>query len=274
VPVFRTAAIVAAFALLSACSSSPSAPESFTGLVIQPPAPVQPLADTFPHKRPTFTVTNVPHTGAPATLTYRFDVASDATFGNIAATGTVPEGAAQTSFTPSTDLVSGTMYYWRARASDTAKGVTGDFSASQDFTTINPDNGSFPYTLAVMVPNSCRYPQMVSVDGTLVVSADTLQFQTLNSLGINIARSKHDIVGTILGSAFTAGHPYCDLSVSTNFNLEYGLRVAASFSGAADNNGQLTGAFSGYAECYLSYEDDFHCPESTTPGYTWTLTPH
>src|SRR5579864_1224397 len=49
-----------------------SSPVSFSIgplLVIQPPVPVQPLADSFPHKRPMFTVTNAVHTGPAATLT-------------------------------------------------------------------------------------------------------------------------------------------------------------------------------------------------------------
>jgi hypothetical protein len=50
---------------------------------------VQPLADSFPHKRPTFTVTNAARTGPPATVTYRFDVGTDAAFSNVVATGTV-----------------------------------------------------------------------------------------------------------------------------------------------------------------------------------------
>jgi hypothetical protein len=49
-------------------------------LVFQPPTPVQSLADSFPHKRPTFTVTNAARTGPPAIVTYRFDVGTDAAF--------------------------------------------------------------------------------------------------------------------------------------------------------------------------------------------------
>src|ERR1700676_1277697 len=59
-------------------------------LVFQPPTPVQPLADSFPHKRPTFTVKKEARTGPPATVTYRFDVTTYAAFSSVVATGTVP----------------------------------------------------------------------------------------------------------------------------------------------------------------------------------------
>src|SRR5260221_6207956 len=85
-------------------------------LVIQPPAPVQPLANTFPHKRPTFIVTDATRTGPDATLTYRLDVAPDAAFSTVVASGTVPEGLGQTSFAPTGDLTSVATFYWRAPA--------------------------------------------------------------------------------------------------------------------------------------------------------------
>ena len=81
--------------ILSATSSFSIGPQ----LVIQPPTPVTPLAPTFPHKRPTFTVANATRTGPPATLTYRFEIASDDGFNTLVATATVAETPDQTSFT-------------------------------------------------------------------------------------------------------------------------------------------------------------------------------
>jgi hypothetical protein len=37
----------------------------------------------FPHKRPVFTVANAARTGPPATLTYGFEIASDADFNTL-----------------------------------------------------------------------------------------------------------------------------------------------------------------------------------------------
>lgn len=71
-----------------------SAAESFSigpQLVIQPPTPVQPLADTFPHRRPTFIVMNAVHTGPDATLTYRFNVATDSAFSTVVAAARAPK---------------------------------------------------------------------------------------------------------------------------------------------------------------------------------------
>src|SRR5713226_491784 len=76
-------------------------------LVIQPPVPVQPLSGVFSHKRPTFTVRNASRTGPAATLTYRFEIATDPAFSALVAGTTVPEGRGQTSFTPSVDFMSG-----------------------------------------------------------------------------------------------------------------------------------------------------------------------
>jgi phosphodiesterase/alkaline phosphatase D-like protein len=131
-----------------------SSPASFSigpQLVIQPPAPVQPLAGSFQHKRPTFTVMNATHTGPDATLTYRFDIATDSAFTNVVTSGTASEGSQQTSFTPAVDLTSGATYYWRAQASDTMKGVAGGRSAPQVFTTVKPDDCTFRYDLTLHI---------------------------------------------------------------------------------------------------------------------------
>jgi hypothetical protein len=56
-------------------------------LVIQPPVPLQPLSNSFTHKRPTFLVTDATYTGPAATLMYHFDVATDSAFSTIVASG-------------------------------------------------------------------------------------------------------------------------------------------------------------------------------------------
>jgi len=161
-------------------------------LVIQAPGVVQPLANTFPHKRPTFTITNAARSGPAATITYRFDVATDAAFNTIVTTGTVPEAATQTIFAPTVDLTPGTTYFWRAQGSDATKNVTGPYSAPQTFTTVFPEDGSFRYTLAVHTPAYCQThsthhgvfcggvttwgPSDFTFDGTLTIVTDHVQF--------------------------------------------------------------------------------------------------
>jgi hypothetical protein len=123
-----------------------STPSSFTigpQLVIQPPVPVQPLSGSYPHKRPTFIVANAAHTGPVPTLTYQFQVATDGGFTNVVESATVLEGPSQTSFTPTADLASGVIYYWRVQATDNITGVVSNYLVVQGFTTVNPDVASF-----------------------------------------------------------------------------------------------------------------------------------
>ena len=231
--------------ILSATSSFSIGPQ----LVIQAPTPVTPLADTFPHKRPTFTVTNASHTGPSATLTYRFDVASDAGFGTIVATGSVGEGTGQTSFVPSAELTPGGTYYWRAQASDAAKSVAGPFSTVQSFTTVNPDDGTYPYDLTLHidsltncmaggVPAPYYHPAPFAVyDSNLTVSANQLQFVwpvphlLFPIVELDLQRNGTQLAGTFTFDGVTwpaATFPETDVNNS-------------SLSGSTDSTGRLTG---------------------------------
>ncbi|HWW84403.1 MAG TPA: hypothetical protein VNZ26_12415 [Vicinamibacterales bacterium] len=247
-----------------------SSPASFSVgplLIIQAPALVQPLADTFPHKRPTFIVTNAVRTGPPATITYRFDVATDAAFSTIVTTGTVPEATTQTSFTPSVDLSSGATYYWRTQAHDATKGVTGPYSSLQTFTTVNPDDGNFPYTLHVHC--STRYgSDYDSQPGLLNVSGDKLRLTLLPSLNLQITRVGKRLSGT-MGGQFKIFIPYV-LDIGAKRSLPgWGPEGSASLSGDAADDGVLSGTFEGYV--FLGYYPEGH--ECVGP-LAWTLTPH
>jgi hypothetical protein len=256
-------------------------------LVFQPPTPVQPLADSFPHKRPTFTVTNAARTGPPATVTYRFDVATDAAFGSVVATGTVPEATTQTSFMPSVDLTSGMTYYWRAQARDTTKGVDGPYSTAQGFATVFPEDGSFRYTLAIHAPSYCLTNNThdhfcspshkwdlsdYSFDGTLTITTDNVQFSSpLTSfagkpLTLGFGRLHNQLSGAISG---VPNYPLPNPGPFINA-VSFGGVVA----GDADNAGHFEGTFDGSAalirEGFPCY-DDITC---STSGFTWTLTPH
>jgi len=166
--------------------SAVSSVASFTigpQLAIQPPAPIQPLPGSFVHKRPTLAIANALRTASVAMLSYRFDIANDAAFTNVVAGGTVAEGSSQTLFTPSSDLVSGTTYYWRARATDASTSTVSPYSNVQSFTTVNPDDGLFRYllTLHLVSATNCypvlwRLPSDVTFDSGLTVSGDHLQY--------------------------------------------------------------------------------------------------
>jgi hypothetical protein len=266
-------------------SSSPVAFSIGPLLVIQPPVPVQPLADSFPHKRPIFTVMNAVRTGPPATVIYRFDVATDTAFGNVVATGTVPEATMQTSFTPSVDLTSGMNYYWRGQASDTAKGVDGPYSTAQGFTTVFPDDGSFRYTLAIHAPSYCLTHNThedycggtrewdlsdYSFDGTLTVTTDNLQFSSpLASVGkpltLGFGRLHNRLSGAI------SGEPDYPLPNPGPFNA---VLFGGVVAGDADNAGHFEGTFDGSAALIREGFPCYHDITCSTSGFTWTLTPH
>ena len=255
-------------------------------LVFQPPTPLQPLADSFPHKRPTFTVTNAARTGPPATVTYRFDVGTDAAFSSVVATGTVPEATTQTSFIPSVDLTSGMTYYWRAQARDTTKSVDGPYSTAQGFATVFPEDGSFRYTLAIHAPSYCLTHNThgdfcggtkqwdlsdYSFDGTLTVTTDNLQFSSpLASVGkpltLGFGRLHNRLSGAI------SGEPDYPLPNPGPFNA---VLFGGVVAGDADNAGRFEGTFDGSVA--LMRESVFPCYHDitcSTSGFKWTLTPH
>jgi hypothetical protein len=121
------AVVVAAMA--TACSgtgddrqlpASPLAPGDVNSADISAPVPQSPSDDSqVGGLQPTLTVANATSNGSGA-RTYEFSLSDDSNFGQTPATlslAGIPEGGnGQTSFTPPTDLLPATRYYWRARA--------------------------------------------------------------------------------------------------------------------------------------------------------------
>jgi hypothetical protein len=241
-------------------------------LVIQSPMPVQPLANTFPHRRPTFIVTDATRSGPPSTLTYRFDVATDAAFSNVVTSGTVPEAAEQTSFVPTVDLIPGATYYWRAQASDTTKGVTGGYSSPQPFTTVFPDDGIYRYTFVVNVsPTGCRAPWIF--DNALSVNGNSLRFNAPGYDGspgmtVNLQRNANQLSGILSGAATYQGLPSVEVFSGSDYS---NLSSPAKTAGSGDNAGRFAGRFNGiayFSTIGLAYG---YCLHATID---WTLTPH
>jgi hypothetical protein len=116
-----------------------SRPLSFTigpDITIDAPSPAAPVSGAIVSTtRPTLTVGNSPRTGPAGTILYRFEIAADAAFANVAASGVVAEGASQSSFTPAADLSYTATYFWRARAVDSVHGIASAFSAVETFRT-------------------------------------------------------------------------------------------------------------------------------------------
>lgn len=109
-------------------SATPSA-------AIQAPTPVLPvLASTVVGLRPTLTVVNASRSGVGA-VGYWFEVATDAGFASLVATGGAAEGTSRTSFSPASNLSFNTTYFWRARAFEISSGLASSFSATWTFVT-------------------------------------------------------------------------------------------------------------------------------------------
>jgi hypothetical protein len=120
-------------------TGEPSPTTSFTIapiVTVEAPVPVAPINGAIvAGTMPTLTVTNAVRSGPVGLVIYRFEIATDAAFTAIVASGAASEGDTRTSFTPATDLAYLTTYYWRARAMDTAHDVKGPPSGAARFST-------------------------------------------------------------------------------------------------------------------------------------------
>ena len=92
--------------------------------------------DRVASRRPALTVSNANRNAAVGELDYEFQIATDQSFGALAAAGVVDEGPGQTSFSPAGDLPTDRLHYWRVRASD--RETTGPWAAAQTFRTPLP----------------------------------------------------------------------------------------------------------------------------------------
>jgi hypothetical protein len=103
-------------------------------ITLDAPAPISPLTNAQTTPRPVLRVANAVRTGSTGAITYKFEIASDSGFGSIVVTGNNTEGINETGFTPTSDLPTRALLYWRATAMDAANGVTSAPSAVQSFT--------------------------------------------------------------------------------------------------------------------------------------------
>jgi hypothetical protein len=100
-----------------------SATSSFTvfvPVVIQPPGLVSPANGSGVTSAPTLVVADSARSGPAGPISYIFQVATDASFTNVVATGQAAETSGQTSYTVSATLAASTTYYWRAQATDSS----------------------------------------------------------------------------------------------------------------------------------------------------------
>jgi hypothetical protein len=132
-------------------------------IVLNPPIAVRPASGAQTGGRPSLTVTNATKQGPAGAITYKFEISASAAFTPILVSGTVPETAGQTTFTPPTDLAANTTLFWRVTAIDAINGITSAPSTAQSFVT------SFAIDLSKVVflhsPDVSNWPQT----GTLIL---------------------------------------------------------------------------------------------------------
>jgi hypothetical protein len=124
-------------AVVDGIAGEPSATQSFflrPNITISVVDVVAPQADGAVFSaRPSFVVNNATRTGPAGTIFYEFQVSSSSAFSSLIATATIQEqGNGTTSWSPSTDLPEGTLF-WRVRAKDPAADVSGPFTAALKF---------------------------------------------------------------------------------------------------------------------------------------------
>lgn len=274
-----------------------SQPASFSvgpPLLLAAPAPVQPVADSYPGSRPTYAVRNAARSGPAAAISYQFQVARDIDFTAPLAVGTIPETEGQTAFTPDVALAPGGEYYWRAQAVSLEYDVRSAWSAPQPFTTFFPGDGQFPYRLIVRTGSMCNnelghgpcgsqrpWPTAdMSFDGTLVIAGSRLRLELppysptdsyYPRIAVVLERTGTDVRGTATGST-----PERATGYRATFLRRLGAGAAAAgddMTGHSDNQGRFDGNLSGTIGLWR-----FGFPCDVTWGcqsdaFVWTLMP-
>jgi hypothetical protein len=101
---------------------------------LNPPPQVSPInGATASSRRPSFVAGRPDRNEAVGSVTYEFQVATDAAFGSVVADGRVDEEGDSTSFTPGGDLAASTQHFWRVRAFDNE--TDSGWSGAQGFRT-------------------------------------------------------------------------------------------------------------------------------------------
>jgi hypothetical protein len=106
-----------------------------TLISINAPSAIAPANGATVTTQPTLTVADATRIGPAGPIAYRFDISTSPTFSTVTITDSVPEGAGQTSFTPTAALAPNTTFYWRATAIDQSNSVTSPASTVLSFTT-------------------------------------------------------------------------------------------------------------------------------------------
>jgi hypothetical protein len=123
------------------------------------PTPISPLNNAETTARPALRVTNAGRSASAGQITYKFEVASDLSFGSLLVSGSNTEGINETGFIPTADLPTRVLLYWRATAMDVANGITSSPSNVQSFTALPPSQAeTLAAQLGVQLWNGSQPP--------------------------------------------------------------------------------------------------------------------
>ncbi len=136
-------------------------------VTVQAPSALAPTDGVMVNNQaPDLVVTNAATSGPVGALTYRFEVAANASFSPVFETGTVTEGKTlnRTTFVP-TKLAADTLYFWRAQAIDASNNVTSAFSSTRSFRTVETiDLRNVDFQRFVNVTNWPETNKVIEVD--------------------------------------------------------------------------------------------------------------
>jgi hypothetical protein len=102
---------------------------------INAPVPIAPVNGAATGARPALRATNATRTGPAGAISYRFEIATTATFSSILVSATNSEGVNETGYIPTADLPINTTLFWRVTAIDPANAISSAASTPQSFVT-------------------------------------------------------------------------------------------------------------------------------------------
>ncbi len=152
-------------------------------VTINPPTLVSPINGAAASStQPTLVLADSTRSGPAGAISYVFQVATDQGFQAIVASGKVAEATTQTQYTVPNALAAGTVFCWRAQATDGSN--TSSWSSVQTFATpaATPSQPGFDLSQAVIVvgpQNFASWPQTstitnLQVDGSTVCIYHTM----------------------------------------------------------------------------------------------------
>lgn len=109
---------------------------------LDPPDQHGPINNAQTSRRPELVVGSSTRNAAVGNVEYEFHISTDVAFVAVIASGRRSEAGATTSYTPDNDLVAGTTYFWRVRASDGE--ATSSWSGAESFRTAAAAPGPGP----------------------------------------------------------------------------------------------------------------------------------